>query len=853
MARGHQKKRPHVQGQAEDRPVLDPSLVVQQPAPTQRTRIRLFAPMMREASRWLIGSAALVYATGFLITMAFLDSYGVRENGTDYWRFRYVHVGLLCLSFPAIAYPAAYFLLKSHGRRRLMHEAAIGLIVVGALCCYVFAMFARQRQPGTPVLGLYQLLWLMIAVCACLALLLAGGEMARDPDAWDQRGSVARVAHRLIGILIRRRLLLTVACGLSAAVVAYLCWGVLRCYEGIFRDMCRNRSLMVLCFMLFTLLLALVPIVFGRALADDGDPALPKMRGSHLRVLALCVSAPLYYVLLFSFAHGVFPYISARRGGGDYTDASKVIVYLKGGAGEKLALETYLDPDAKGPLRTRELVLIEATSTGYYLADPVEADGPYAWRSTSAKPRVLFVSRDCIATMRYITHHSITRDWLGLWEASIIATAETLYVRPEPRGTAATRGASLPKGTSQLRRTAANHAVSSLKGASQVRGTAAKHVASSPEDILQLRGTATNHAALLLTGLFYGYKATGSTRLVDLSLDWSDYILTNPAWKELEQESEASSKGTTHGAPAGSEEALQAAILRPIVLMSGEIMKDPELSRRYGARAEALIKASEQAYGRWESLGAWRDVQGGGVWVRMPAIAQQDDVSKTKSNSTMAPGPCSLPTFKQNLIACWLIAMYDATGKPIYRERAEKWWHIMRSRMMLTGEGKYYVWHYWDAAGPWDSKASGSGSTDGRVHPDGEYYAVDVAAITVAYEHGLVFTPTDIERLVATNRDFMWNQQIKKAGFRRIDGASEYQRWPRMYPGSNHGLLWTALVPYDPMLRRIFEANNQPGNWVGVTATPQHLVRFGLIKRRRVQGPLGTEGAAAPFTLSAPP
>ena len=46
----------------------------------------------------------------------------------------------------------------------------------------------------------------------------------------------------------------------------------------------------------------------------------------------------------------------------------------------------------------------------------------------------------------------------------------------------------------------------------------------------------------------------------------------------------------------------------------------------------------------------------------------------------------------------------------------------------------------------------------------GGYYEIDVEGMVAAFEHGLVFTKEDIHRLIATNRDFMWNQQITGPG-----------------------------------------------------------------------------------------
>ncbi len=176
----------------------------------------------------------------------------------------------------------------------------------------------------------------------------------------------------------------------------------------------------------------------------------------------------------------------------------------------------------------------------------------------------------------------------------------------------------------------------------------------------------------------------------------------------------------------------------------------------------------------------------------------------------MTDGNC-LPDNKENIIAEWMLAMYDVTHKPIYKERAEKWFQVMRSRMKLRDDGKYFVWNYWDPGVPWDHNPDGTLKHWVGVHPHGEYYGIDTGAIAVAYEHGLVFTKEDIARLVATNRDFMWNQQVKGAKFQRIDGEQPDPRWP-----DEPGELWEALAPFDPTLRKIFIANFNPGGWGGM-------------------------------------
>ena len=89
--------------------------------------------------------------------------------------------------------------------------------------------------------------------------------------------------------------------------------------------------------------------------------------------------------------------------------------------------------------------------------------------------------------------------------------------------------------------------------------------------------------------------------------------------------------------------------------------------------------------------------------------------------------------------------MHEVTKKPVYRERAEKWWRLMKSRMRLRGRrASIFVWNYWDPAGPWDYKPDGSPKHWVGVHPNGGYYAIDVEGIVTAYEHGLVFGKEDL-------------------------------------------------------------------------------------------------------------
>ena len=84
---------------------------------------------------------------------------------------------------------------------------------------------------------------------------------------------------------------------------------------------------------------------------------------------------------------------------------------------------------------------------------------------------------------------------------------------------------------------------------------------------------------------------------------------------------------------------------------------------------------------------------------------------------------------------------------------------VTKSRKRLHDNGKYFVWNYWDPGVPWDTNRTALSSTGSACTRTAGTTRLISTAIVAAYEHGLVFTQEDMARLIATNRDFMWNRQ----------------------------------------------------------------------------------------------
>jgi len=261
-----------------------------------------------------------------------------------------------------------------------------------------------------------------------------------------------------------------------------------------------------------------------------------------------------------------------------------------------------------------------------------------------------------------------------------------------------------------------------------------------------------------MDGFYYGYLATKDSKWVDMLVDWTD------SWVKRAVKEPDGYLGWSRPEAAGTQvdnldsftaDSMlgEAMALRPAVLMAAEILQNPALKAKYGAKAQSYIKLSEQIYEKWDNRGGWRETKDGGMISLVLPYGIDGKTGKwTDGYETRnAPGNgFSHPNNKANHVARWLLAMSDATGKPVYKQRAEKWFKLMKSRMKLKDNGTYQIWNYWQPAGPWDYKPDGSPKHWIGVHPNAGYYFIDTEGIVDAYEHGLVFSKDDIAHLINT-------------------------------------------------------------------------------------------------------
>jgi hypothetical protein len=250
-----------------------------------------------------------------------------------------------------------------------------------------------------------------------------------------------------------------------------------------------------------------------------------------------------------------------------------------------------------------------------------------------------------------------------------------------------------------------------------------------------------------------------------------------------------------------------AMILRPIVQLSKEILANPKLAEKYGKKAESYIKLAEKFYEKWDKRGAWRDVKVNGKPAVIPVFLPIGDdrtawVDFDKRND---PGKgVSMPNFKANQIARWMLVMADATKKPVYKERAEKWFILFKSRLIANEDLTLKLWDAWQPAGPWDDKPDGTPKENVAPQPRPGYYEEDLIAVVEAAAQNIVFNNDTLQQLAAS--------------------ALAWQKDPPPAPLKAWPAYWHPLVPYNAELQKKFEAEFPVKEWVGMSITPRYLI-----------------------------
>ncbi|MCY2995409.1 MAG: hypothetical protein NTY19_47225 [Planctomycetota bacterium] len=345
-------------------------------------------PLLEVLPQWIVAATAVIYATGFLVVLAFLDRFGIREAGTDFWKARYIHIGILCLAFPLILNGTILSLvhLVFHGKfnRSTMWQRLlpIGLLVINLeLVCFILIMVTNRVPGGTSIAGLTPLQWILAATLLgvpCLLLIerIIEKVLGRIPKDDSELSPVTQ------SLAVNGRWVLTLV---VACLDVWYFVDFKNTVSGV--QPALALTYVGLCILLGVMISTVT--IYERRQPDES-------RRKAITILAAGIIGPFLYLVVLAFSYGVFQNIPATRGGGDYTMSPKVVLTLRSVPTMSVIDARYFDKAS--PTVTIPLILIEETAWALYLADPQDAGGPSEWKGIGgAKPEILVVNKAEVA------------------------------------------------------------------------------------------------------------------------------------------------------------------------------------------------------------------------------------------------------------------------------------------------------------------------------------------------------------------------------------------------------------------------------------------------------------------------
>jgi hypothetical protein len=266
-----------------------------------------------------------------------------------------------------------------------------------------------------------------------------------------------------------------------------------------------------------------------------------------------------------------------------------------------------------------------------------------------------------------------------------------------------------------------------------------------------------------------------------------------------------------------------AIILKGVLEFASLVMKNESLKKIYEDKAVNYAEIAKKHFvEKWDKRGTWEEVGPYGAYVSDYRYLEPGNLNKWVEKKDVKNSRLTLPFNKQNEAALVNLLIYSITGEKFYWDKAEKIFFNMKSRFQYFDN--HYVWNYWEPFGLWDIDL-GKKTTQHwvGVHPwRSGYTAMEVDQVAEAYHYGLVFDEQDIQRIINTNLEVMWNKDRVKPAFinsnglgadKDTTGLGAFQRaWGHSSVAKNQGQLWTGLLDFSQTVRDLYELRFKKDN-----------------------------------------
>jgi hypothetical protein len=361
--------------------------------------------LLKQFPSWFAVLVGVIYGSGFLCVFTFLDRFGIQETGGDFFRVKYIHVGILYLLLPiSILAPLAVVWRlkgiqdklkrgfefagtakqekqpnegdKSNGEipHRRIHETSFLMFLNMGWVFYFYILFTPRNFLSTSGKE-------CVLPAIFLVSLVGPRLIEKIADSWivpHKSENFDRFARLVLFVLIVGPLDYWAIYGLFGQM-----WKVLWGDEGFVP----SGAIYYLMFMI------LIPYTLWRANNRSKQIELQKGR-TELRMAAICLCFMFYFLGIIAFGLRVYPFVPVAKGGGDYTQSPCVTLNFRSGIGFATN-----DPVFLGLTASNCYVIIEQTPTSFFLANTNDAGGPSRWRIMRQSPRIFEVRRDTVETI----------------------------------------------------------------------------------------------------------------------------------------------------------------------------------------------------------------------------------------------------------------------------------------------------------------------------------------------------------------------------------------------------------------------------------------------------------------------
>ena len=359
---------------------------------------------------WLTAFAATAYGSGFIIITTFLDRIGVHEIGSDFFRIKYIVVGtLFLLVFLTLVVPMLAMLYLVGGR---FQDAEV-------ISC-------KSAPTATPEQDHNAYVMMIVLITHLLLFFYAFAAFAPPQFFFVQRWWVlASVTVHIIVVPILLRWLIPLVIvakwrrGAAELLRAVALLAVLTLDVFAFSpDLWTTLASMLECggymCLMFVALTDILAWRIGRRLQSITN------ENSRIAwaVTGGCLLLGLYFLTVLSFAIRVYPYIPSGKGGGDYTNASSIVMVFREVNRLAIPVEVLDAPSqheratelsspqnsaATQPrhdmYRSIPLLVIEEGANDFYLANPNDLGGPATWRTGAKRPTIFRIPKEMVGSV----------------------------------------------------------------------------------------------------------------------------------------------------------------------------------------------------------------------------------------------------------------------------------------------------------------------------------------------------------------------------------------------------------------------------------------------------------------------